>query len=105
MTISLGNGGEDGEFGIQVLSKVHDRGDIAAAVTVIRSAPDGDNGLVFEMPLLEALALADSIGDGRITYLITFIDELMCPCDKLESVDVVEFRSDFVAKQPSSTTR
>lgn len=51
MTVSLGNGGEYGEFRVQVLSKVHDGGDVTAAVAVVGSTPDGDDGLVFEVPL------------------------------------------------------
>lgn len=74
MTISLGDGGEYGELWFQVLSKVHDGGDVAAAVAVIGSAPDGDDGFVFEMPLYIKLALAESTRDRSIAYLVTFID-------------------------------
>lgn len=61
MAIFFGNGGEYGEFGIQVLSKVHDGGDVAAAVAVVGSTPDGDDGLVFKVPLYAALASAEPI--------------------------------------------
>lgn len=56
MTVSFGNGGEDGELRFEILSEVHDGRDVAAAVAVIRSAPDGDDGLVFKMPLYAVLA-------------------------------------------------
>ena len=51
VTVSLGNGRENGELWLQVRSKVHDGGDVAAAVAVIGGAPDGDDGLVFKVPL------------------------------------------------------
>ena len=51
MTISFGNGGEYGKLWFQILVKVHDGGDIAAAVAVVGGAPDGDDGLVFKVPL------------------------------------------------------
>ena len=51
VAVPLGNGRENGELRLQVRSKVHDGGDVAAAVAVIGSAPDGDDGLVFEVPL------------------------------------------------------
>ena len=57
------------------------------------------------MPLVQVLALAEDSRERKLAYLITFIHELMSTRDKLKSVDMVEFRSDFVAKQPSSTTR
>lgn len=98
VTISFGNGGEYGEFRFEILSEVHDGGDVAAAVAVIGGAPDGDDGLVFKMPLYAALASAEPIKDRTIAYLVTFIDKLMCACNKLESVDVVEFRGDLIAK-------
>lgn len=49
------------KFWLQVLSKVHDGGDVAAAVAIVGSAPDGDNGLVFEVPLHRILACDDLI--------------------------------------------
>ena len=104
MTVSLGNGGEYGKFGIQLLSKVHDGGDVAAAVAVVGSTPDGDDGFVFKVPLYAALALAEPIQNRSLAYLIAFINELMSTGNKLEAVDVVELCSDLVAEQPSSTT-
>ena len=47
----LGHGGEDGEFGLQVLADVHDGCDVTAAVAVVGSGPDGDDGFVLEMEL------------------------------------------------------
>lgn len=59
VTVSFGNGGEDCEFRLEVLSEVHDGGDVAAAVAVVGCAPDGDDGLVFKMPLYALLASAE----------------------------------------------
>lgn len=56
MAVSLRHGREDCELWLQILTKVHDRGDVAATVAVIGSAPDGDDGFVFEMPLEPMLA-------------------------------------------------
>lgn len=36
----------------QVFAHVHDRGDITASVAVVWRTPDGDDGLVVEMPLV-----------------------------------------------------
>lgn len=60
MAIFLGNGREYGEFWLQVLSKVHYGGNVAAAVAIVGSAPDGHDRLVFEVPLYVELTLAES---------------------------------------------
>lgn len=39
------------ETWIQVFSEIHDRGDVAATIAIVGSAPDGNNGFVIEMPL------------------------------------------------------
>ena len=39
----VGNCGEDGELGLEILSKVHDGGDVTATVAVIGSTPHGNN--------------------------------------------------------------
>ena len=65
MTLSLRNGRKYVKFWFQVLSEVHDGGDIAAAVAVIGSAPDGDDGLVFKVPLHAGLATVELIGMER----------------------------------------
>ena len=61
MTISFGNGREYSKLRIQVLSEVHDGGDVATAVAVVGSAPDGNDRLVLEMPLDGVSALAHPI--------------------------------------------
>lgn len=53
MPLILCNGRKDGEFGIEALIEIHDRGDITTSIAVIGSAPDSDYCLVFEMPLRE----------------------------------------------------
>lgn len=68
----IGNGREDLEFGLEVFAKVHDRGDIAAAVAVVWSRPDSDHVLVFEV------------------VLVAFVDKLMSSGNELQAVDVVE---------------
>lgn len=50
-SLVLWDGREDGKLGVEVLSYIHDRGDIAAAVAVIWSRPDGNNRLLWEMVL------------------------------------------------------
>lgn len=39
-----------------------------------------------------------------MAYFIAFIDELMSTSNKLKAVDVIEFCSDLIAKQPPSTS-
>lgn len=47
----VGHGAEDLERRLQVLSKVHDGSDVAAAVAVVGGGPDGDDIFVFEVVL------------------------------------------------------
>jgi hypothetical protein len=68
------------KFRVEVVVHVHNRGHVAASITVIRSRPDGDDRAVFEMPF-EA-----------------FVDQLMCTGDELKTVDMVEFRGNFISK-------
>ena len=65
MALILGNGTEDAEFGGQILADVHDGCNIAAAVAVVGSGPDGDNGLVLEVVLEENQYMATSQGRLR----------------------------------------
>lgn len=50
--LAVRNGREDVEALDQVLAHVHDGGHVSTPVTVIGSAPDGDDGLVREVPLV-----------------------------------------------------
>lgn len=50
-TLVVGHGGEDREVWVEVLAEVHNGGDVAAAVTVIGSAPYCNHRFVFEVPL------------------------------------------------------
>ena len=61
MTISFCDGGKDGELGLQVFPKVHDRGDVATPVAVVWSAPYRDDGFVVEMPLYAEISSNSSI--------------------------------------------
>ena len=47
----VGNGAEDGEFGVEVLLQRHDGGDVTAAIAVVRRRPDGDDIFVFKVVL------------------------------------------------------
>lgn len=58
MTVSVGNSRENGKLWLKVRSKVHDGGDVAATVAIVRSAPNGDDGFVFKVPLYAVLAIA-----------------------------------------------
>lgn len=37
------------------------------------------------------------------TYLVALIDQLMGPCNELQPIDMIEFRSDLITEQPAST--
>lgn len=73
-TTVIGDSAEDLEVGLQVLAKSHDTGDVAAAVAVVGSGPDGDNVLRGEV------------------VLVALVDELVRASDELKVVDVVELR-------------
>lgn len=66
------NSREDLELRLEILTEIHDRSNIAAAVTVVGGGPDRHDILVFEM------------------VLVAFVDQLMRSCNQLEAVDVVE---------------
>jgi hypothetical protein len=50
-TLVFRNGAEDAELGVKVFANIHDRRNIAAAVAVVRSGPDGDDGLLGKVVL------------------------------------------------------
>ena len=52
-TLILGNRAEDAELGVKIFADVHDRSNIAAAIAVVRSRPNSDNGLLGEVILCE----------------------------------------------------
>lgn len=70
----IGNGAEDLKVRVQVFSQGHYACDIAAAVAVVRRGPDRDDVLRCEV------------------VFVSFVDELMCSCDELKVVDVVELQ-------------
>jgi hypothetical protein len=47
----IGHGAKDLEFWLQILAKVHDRCDVATAITIVGRRPDCNNVFVFEMVL------------------------------------------------------
>ncbi len=71
----IGYSGKDLKFRFQVLPKIHDGSNIAAAVTIVWSRPDGDYIFVFEV------------------VLVAFIDQLMGSCNELQPVNMVELNS------------
>lgn len=41
----------------------------------------------------------------RVTYFVSFVDELVGACDELQTVYVVKLRRHLVAKQPTRASR
>ena len=71
-----------------LISDLHDRGHVAAAVAVVGRAPDGH----------EAVLRAEH-------ELVALLDELMRAGDERDAVDVVELARDRRAEQPSRPAR
>ena len=57
------------------------------------------------MPLYRSISIGGGYVGQSVAYLVTFINELMSTSNELEAIDVVELRSDLVAKQPSCAPR
>jgi len=64
-TLVVRHGREDREAWVQVLAKVHDGGDVAAAVAVVWGTPHCDDGFVFEVPLRGEISSAKSLRHRR----------------------------------------
>jgi hypothetical protein len=47
----FGDSGENGEFGNEVFTDVHDGGDVSTAVTVVGCRPDGNDRFILEVEL------------------------------------------------------
>ena len=101
-TLILGNGTEDAELGVEILTDVHDGCNITTAVAVVGSGPDGDNRLLGEV-ILKNISTRMSEGLVR-TYLVAFVDKLMSTSNELQAIDVIELGRNLVAKKPASTT-
>lgn len=72
---------EDLELGFEVFSQIHDGGNIAAAVAVVRRGPDGDDIFVFEVVLQMVSVFW---GDAWwLTYLVALVDKLVRSSDEL----------------------
>lgn len=99
-------GREDAEFGLEILSDVHDGCDVTAAVAVIRGGPDSDDRFLWEVVLVLILVFVDGFDCGMktLTYLISLIDQLMSTRNELQAIDMVEFASDLISKEPACTT-
>lgn len=97
-SLVLRDGREDGKLGIEVLSHIHDGGDITAAVAVIWSRPDGNNRLLREMVLYAVRISFTFLLKIVLSYLITLVYKLMGTGNELKSIDLVELGCDLVSK-------
>ena len=61
----VGHCGENGESGLDILSEIHDGGNIATAVTVVRGTPYGDDGFVLKVPLLCAVSASQKLEEDH----------------------------------------
>jgi len=86
-TLGLRGGVEDLEGTLHALADVEQGSHVTASVAVVRGGPDSHEVGVLE-PVFESVH-----------------DELMSASNQVEVVDVVEFRSDLGAEEPSSTSR
>jgi hypothetical protein len=102
-TLVFGNGTEDAEFRAEIFANVHDRCNIAAAITVVRCRPDRNNRLLGEV-VLQKLAYGVQ-EEGIETYLVAFVNELMSTSDKLQTIDMIEFGRNLVSKEPTCAAR
>lgn len=67
--------GEDGEVRLKIFAKGHDTGNVTASVAVIWCRPNSYYILVLEV------------------IFVTLVDQLMCACNELQTVDMVELHS------------
>lgn len=96
MSVPLRYRREDGELGIQVFPKVHDRGNVSAAVAVVGCGPDSHHRLVFEMPLFIESVRYQYSAVQKETHLVAFIYQLVGSRNQLEAIDMIEFRCHLV---------
>lgn len=97
---------EDIELGVQILTNIHDRGDVTAAVAVIWCRPNRDNRLLWEVVL--SREFSNRLGAVFLlgaTYLVALIDQLMGTRNELQAIDMIEFACDFVSEKPAGTAR
>jgi hypothetical protein len=95
----LRNGAEDAELGVQVFADIHDGCNIATAIAVVRSRPDGNHRLLREV-ILEEVSIGLS-SRRRSSYLVTLIDQLMSASNELQSIYMVELSCNLITKEPA----
>lgn len=83
MPLIVADGTEQLESGFQVFTNFTDRGQVTTPVTVIGGTPHGDDVLV-----------------GEVVF-VSFVHQLMRASDQGEIVDMAEFISYAVTKQPT----
>ena len=103
-TLILGNSTEYAKLGVEVLTDVHDRCNIAAAVAVVGCGPDRNNRLLRKM-ILQTLEFEGAEVREMKTHLVAFIDELVGTSDKLQTINVVELSRDLVSEEPARAAR
>lgn len=101
-TLIFRDGRKDTELGVQILADVHDRSHVTAAIAVIRSRPDSDNGLLREV-ILSTFRIKFKSHEW-LPYLITFVDKLVSTSNELQAIDMVELGCDLITKEPASAT-
>jgi hypothetical protein len=99
----LRNSREDTEFWVQIFSNIHDGCNITAAVAVIRSRPNGNNGLLREVVLLN-IRHRPVLWEG-LAHLISLVDQLVSPSNELQAINMVKLGCDLITKEPASATR
>lgn len=86
MSLIVGHGRENGEFGFHLLVDSHDRCYVAATVTVVGRRPHGYNRVLVEV------------------ILVTLVDQLVSSGDELQTIDMIELGCDLVTEEPAGAT-
>lgn len=96
VSLILCNRREDCKPRFEILTEIHDRGDVPTPVAVVGCTPDRDNRLVVKMPLF---LMSQSLGQIALdACLVAFVDQLMSSGNELKSIDVIEFSSHLIAE-------
>lgn len=85
MSLIITDGTEELEGRLEIVSNLADRGQVATPVAVVRRAPHGDHILV-----------------GEVVF-VSLVDELMCPGDEGEVIDVTKLIGHAITEEPSYT--
>ena len=101
-TLIFRDGRKDAELWVKILSNIHDRSDVTAAIAVIRSRPDSDNRLLREVILSKVRHKFKS--HRWLPYLISFVDKLVSTSNEFQAIDMVELRCNLITEEPASAT-